>query len=501
MTVRDGSVTAAKIKDASVRASTIAAEPQVALVTIPNVELVSVGDWHASTGDITFTAEHLAAAVAAMDDASVHAPRLRIGHTPPSYNAEMSAGGFEEQPAFGRFENLRLNATGTTIVADAVGVPAWLAEILPSAFPSRSIEGFWNVQTAQGRSHDFVITSVALLGVSMPAVETLEDLRLAFGAEMPDGVEFLSGDRVAATRGGEMPENRVAASVTYTDVRHSFYEDVAEGDRYWWWICDFIMSPSTVIADDDEGGLWSIPYTLKGESVEWGEPVEVRIQYVEAESGKVAASKPADLAGYRAEYVSGGGSLHLPAPPAPVFVAASSRPIDRVRAENTNEGGSTVDISTLRDQLAMPDATDDEVIAAAAEKLAATPEEEPEVETPEVEEAAEPTGAVVEPAALAQLQADAKLGREAREQQIAADRESIVKERIDGGFIAPASKAGHLAELAKGGEIEKAHRAYLASLTSVLVPVDERGRSGESQNDTQAALTNVRAHLGLVKAN
>jgi hypothetical protein len=49
------------------------------------------------------------------------------------------------------------------------------------------------------------MTSVALLGVSMPAVETLEDLRLAFGAEMPDGVELQFSTGHARQKGDAMP--------------------------------------------------------------------------------------------------------------------------------------------------------------------------------------------------------------------------------------------------------------------------------------------------------
>jgi hypothetical protein len=50
----------------------------------------------------------------------------------------------------------------------------------------------------------------------------------------------------------------------------------------------FVMQPQTVIADDDEGGLWAVPYSIKRRR-HVGRPVEVRIQYVEKDSGKVAA--------------------------------------------------------------------------------------------------------------------------------------------------------------------------------------------------------------------
>ena len=465
-------------------------ENEVVLVTIPNIELLSVGEWNASTGLAVFTPEDLQAIIAAVDDPAIHAPRLRIEltgpgpHTGPDVGPEESAGGFGEQPCFGRFVNLRLNDTGTTIIADAAGVPAWLAEVLPSAYPSRSVEAYRNYTTTSGRTHACVITSVALLSVSMPACETLEDLRLAYGAEIPDGVEFTFGERITATRGEPMPAKRVSASVTYTDVRRSFYEEVAAGDRYWWWICDFIMSPPTVIVDDDEGGLWSIPYTLSGETVDWGEPVEVRVQYVEKESGKVAASKPADsdIAAYTTEYVT--ASTRFAMPETPAFTAAESRPSDRVRAANVQEGASMNDEQKkLAEKHGLSaDATVEELNAKLqADAIAALEADEQETETTE-EETETPTALQVAPDALAQLQEDARLGREARQQQLQAEREQIVDGRIEAGAITPASRAAHLAELNKGGEIEKTHRDYLAGLASGVIPVKERGVNPDSQN-------------------
>jgi hypothetical protein len=465
---------------------TVIADEIPTLVTIAGVELVTVGDWDASTGPVTFTPEHLAAAVAALDDPAIHAPRLRIGHTSPTVPLEGSAGGFEEQPAFGRFVNLRLNAAGTSIVADIAGVPAWLAEILPSAFPSRSVEAYFNVVTATGRTHDMVIPSVALLGVSMPAVQTLEDLRLAFGAEMPDGVQmFVSGDRVAATRKeGAMPK-RISASVAYEDVRQSFYLDFAEGDRYWWWIYKSYVDPAVMIADDDEGGYWAVPYTVSGDKVAWGDPYEVEMQWVAKDGGKVVASAAAKGSDEQTRVYAS---------------AAESRPKDRVRtaAAPVNEGGQmlTDEQKKLAAKLGLGD---DATVEQLHEKLQAdalAAIEDPE--TPEAPAVELPVAASVDPDALKQLQEDARLGREAREQQVRAEREEIVDERIKGGFITAASRAGHLAELAKGGEIEKAHRDYLANLTAAIVPVDERGVTPADETaGEEHALSQIRASFGI----
>ena len=47
------------------------------------------------------------------------------------------------QPSVGRIENLRLTNNSQTLVGDLVGVPVWLAKVMPSAYPRRSIEGFF----------------------------------------------------------------------------------------------------------------------------------------------------------------------------------------------------------------------------------------------------------------------------------------------------------------------------------------------------------------------
>lgn len=471
-------------------------EPVPQLVTIPNVELVSVGPWSASTGPVEFSLEDLQAMIAALDDPAIHDPRLRIGHTPPNITAEASAGGFEEQPAFGRFTNLRLE--GTTIVADAVGVPAWLAEIMPSAFPNRSVEVYWNVSTAAGRTHSAVITSVALLGVSMPAVETLEDLRLAFGAEMPDGVEFTYGDKVAASRGEPMPRKPVSAAVTYTDVRRSFYEEVAVGDQYWWWICDFIMSPATVIVDDDENGYYAIPYTLTESSVEWGDPVEVRIQYVEVESGKVAASRPdnyADrVAEFRVEYVAAktGERLAAASVEPSFFTAAQSRPIDRVRAANAPKGASMNDEQKkLAVKLGLAeDATEEQLNAklqadalAAEEPTPADPPADTDPATPPADPAEE-TGedddveTKLTKYANEQLRSRVeKLEQEAADREKAdakARRDKAVADALSDGRIMPSEHDMYRENLDIN---EAAALKVLASLPKGRVPLSERGQA------------------------
>jgi hypothetical protein len=183
-----------------------------ALATIPDVELMTVGmDWPGSHGELTFRFDHLADAVtAANEDPHIQLPRIKIGHSDPRFNSgEGDHDPFyvpgDGEPALGSIENLRLDNQGAVLVGDFVRVPLWLAEIMPAAYPSRSIEGAyqdgrWDVETPGGKHYSFVLTAVALLGIFRPAVEDLEDLQ-AFLSE-GDGVEYVTPDDLAAAAQG-----------------------------------------------------------------------------------------------------------------------------------------------------------------------------------------------------------------------------------------------------------------------------------------------------------
>jgi hypothetical protein len=466
------------------------------LVTIPNVEICSTGTWLASTGEVTFTENDLVAALAATEDPAVKEPRLIIGHTDGTAGPGMSPneGFFGEQPCLGRFTNLRLSENNQTLMGDLIGVPQWLADILPTAYPARSIEGYWDVVSATGKEHEFIIPRVALLGVNLPAVATLEDLQAMFSEEGPEGVTLTKvGERVAANRPGERPTH-VAASVQYEDVRRDFYQDFAEGDRYWWWIRAVYVDPPILIVDDDEGGLWSVPYSVAGDSAEFGEPVQVVTQYVEKESGKVAASKPHTV-GHQ-------------------YTKAESRPADRQRPNKEAQMtrvAANIDLSALRSRLGLTedqlpdDATEDQINEVIANPPGTSPDpnvtahpEQGEPGTPEAGglEPGEPSeggtnrgslgpgdpslaasGAVVDAETLAQLQRDAAAGREARAEQLRVERQNVVAAAVSDGRIPPTRRDHYLSLMERD---DAGTREFLNSLTpGASVPVGEVGH-GES---------------------
>jgi hypothetical protein len=158
--------------------------------TIPGVELVSVGmEWPGSGGNnpdgsIALTLEHLVdMMVAANQDPLVRRPRVKFGHTrlQPAEDGLRELGDHDPfwngTPAFGTVSNLRLTNDGGKLVGDLIEVPAWLAEALPSAWPNRSCEWTWDVETEGGKRYTAVLTAVGLLGEQQHAVKDLADLR------------------------------------------------------------------------------------------------------------------------------------------------------------------------------------------------------------------------------------------------------------------------------------------------------------------------------------
>lgn len=337
-------------------------EPTPTLVTIPGVHICEVGeDWQISTGPFTIEPDDIAKFIAGVDnDPAVHAPRLRFGHTDDWPVAS--------EPAFGRFINLRAEDNGNVLVADLAGVPAWFADIAPAAWPTRSMDAWEDARTHTGNEYPLLIEAVSFMGVTMPGIGTLEDLAAVWSETPPEGTKIEAGTPIHATRGGGMPKP-VAGAVGTQDLNRAFYEDFAEGDRYWWWIRQTYLDPAMLIVDDDEGSLWAVTYSISASGeIEFEEPKEVIIQYVYADGGKVAANALPPTS------KQDGGQ---PTPAAVYVNAADSRPQNR-KKEDDVEASTTLDVprETLIKRLGLPDDATDEAINEALEAEPEQPEEE-----------------------------------------------------------------------------------------------------------------------------
>jgi hypothetical protein len=460
--------------------------------TIEGVELVTVGmEWHAASGEETFTFENLSDAVeAANEDPHIIDPRVKLGHTSEVNGALNHIDPFEAlgdaAPAFGRVVNLRLANDGAVLLGDFVEVPAWLADAMPSAYPNRSIEARRMVETEGGKHYSMVLTAVALLGPVLPACTELEDIERVL-IEGPSGVAAASNPHPEE---GRMTE--ITASVATGTIRERFNFDWAmdsdngvEQDTYWWWARDVRVDPNEIIADDTEGGLWSVPFETDGkDEVTFGEPVRVREEFVPVTAS--ATSVVAKLRDRKDQRVLA-SNLERPEKPAPK--AAASQP----------EEEDTMDAKAIRESLGLAEsATDEQVLAKAAELKEAGEEEQPEgEETPEGTEEAtggEPAtpeavaashGQVVDKQAFAQLQEDAKAGRDARASQLSAERAQIVTDAVKAGKFPPSAEAAYREQLDKGGEIEASTRKFIDGLPDNTVPVEETGITAAKTDEAE----------------
>ncbi|WP_280354290.1 hypothetical protein [Nocardia otitidiscaviarum] len=157
--------------------------------TVAGVELVKVGTWHTMTGEWTVTAADLRSALAAHQARVLRKPIVKLGHTDPRFDGE---------PALGHIDNLRLTDDGSTLVGDLLGVPAWLAEAMPTTYPDRSVEALTDYEAADGTTYPLVLTAVALLGTARPSITDLASLQDLVAATAGSGRRII----LAACSGG-----------------------------------------------------------------------------------------------------------------------------------------------------------------------------------------------------------------------------------------------------------------------------------------------------------
>src|SRR4051812_20836114 len=140
------------------------------LAVVRNVDVCAVGiEYPLASGPATFTPDDLVQAVASQDDPAVRPPRVWLGHPDDDrFHEGRSSPAGSAEPALGTVQAMRIEDNGMTLVGDIYGCPTWLAKILSSAYPSRSIEGFQNAQTVTGHEWGLVVTDLALLGVVWP---------------------------------------------------------------------------------------------------------------------------------------------------------------------------------------------------------------------------------------------------------------------------------------------------------------------------------------------
>jgi hypothetical protein len=489
-----------------------------ALVTIPGVELLEVGqNWQLSTGVVDFTPEDLAACVASQDDPAVRTPVLKLGHTDLRF--------YDAQPSFGRIEHLRLTNNGMTLVGDLVGVPLWLADIMPSAYPRRSIEGKLDATTETGNTWPMVLTGLALLGDAYPAISTLEDIKAVFPPDgTPPVLHSVGGDveEVAASDGNaframrmeDMPNwltrktqsvaasEAVAASVTMDQMRSSFYDSL-NPDQYWWWIREILLNPMELIVDTDEGALMRVPVTVGADdTVTFGTPEPTKIQYVAASMGRVdgqvlaelnkdpaTAGRPARLRAENAEVPDAGtlpGNDEVPNTEEEHRMDEAVRRALAAQYKLDPETATEADINAAILQRAQNpdpagDASGDQGTADAetSHTEPVTPAPAPKLEIPE-------GFSLVDNATLEDLKVGVGEARELVASTRQRERNEYLDNAIRAGKFAK-SRRDHYAGLMASDEVGA--RQIIDNLAAGLVPVDERGEVGGETSVAASAPT------------
>ncbi len=446
----------------------LAAGPAPLLTTIPDVELVDAGlHWPLmcdGTEDGTFTVEDIAAAIAALDDPSIRAPKVIFGHREPTTAAAFGPG----SPVWGGGTNLRTANDGATLACDLEGVPSWLAELMPYCWPSRSIQGRRNVTSETGRTHALVIDFISFLGVELPAISTLADVRAVYAARTAAEAQVtLKEDTMPTTQAGRSAQV-LAANVTEEDVRRAFYDaPPVVGD--WPWIRSIELEPFAAIVDDDDGHLWRVPFTIAGTTVTFGTPEQVRVEYVAAGATPTSAGR------------HGGGSI--------VFASRTE----------SRQGVAGMDPVELRTSMGLAEDATDEAVMARVVELAARPEptdtpppagDPPPTPTgtgtaptgvPTPTPSPAPTGTAA-PAGTVVVDADqwAEVQRQAQEGSLAAGR---IRAQERDRFLADVRREGRLAAsntalrstLEREWDRDPVAARALADTFARVVPTIERG--------------------------
>jgi hypothetical protein len=347
---------------------------------------------------------------------------------------------------------MHLSDNKQTIIGDYVGTPEWLAKVLPTAYPSRSVDAELGVETVTGKQYEMVITDVSLLGVRWPGCTTLEDLPLYYGAEIPEGVE-------------------IQADMDVSLIRSKFYQEGPGADNWFTWIRGERFDNEgglQLIVDEGDGTIIRVPVEVDGDEVAFGDPVEVLERYEDKEmaaSAIIAGMKMAD----------------------PAMIIYASR-AETGPVKTTQEGEAMDDELrlSLAKRLGLPeDATEEQVRAELAKPVGETPgggegEGEGEGEGDgegEGEGEGKPKSETVtlDRATFDELKKGATLAASHEDERIATRVNETVEAAIADGRIPPARREHWKKALEADFD---GNSAVIDGLEKGLVPVSARGNMG-----------------------
>jgi hypothetical protein len=80
---------------------------------------------------------------------------------------------------------------------------------------------------------------------------------------------------------------RIQAQAELEKIRRAFVAQLADLKIPGWpWIRSVLQDPNELIVDDDEGGLYRVPYDASGAEVTFGDVRQVEIKYVNASQAR-----------------------------------------------------------------------------------------------------------------------------------------------------------------------------------------------------------------------
>ena len=457
----------------------------------PGVPIAALGTWMTATGEWHVTPDMLRDAVVAQHDPAFRSGVLKLGHIDRRFtDGELLGDG---QPAVGRLENLRLSADGSQLLADLVGIPAWLDDVLDSAYPSRSIEALTGVETAAGAHYAMVVTGLALLGETTPAIETLGDLADLFG--VPRSVEaYTAAATVAASAlpptpvEAAMPARalgHVVASASIDELIRAAEEWAEEQDSLGdCWVrdvgTDWIVF--TVWLPGGDTRLYQCSWSESDGGFTFGAPIRVRPTYEPVPETAPAAVAASALPGVAHDVSM--SRLRRESPEA----LRSARGRDVTASEHPS--GVHVPISpALAAELGVPEDADDATVLEAIAKLRA-PVVEPAEQNqeggttdtsaatlaPDVEQLVAAAVARATQPILASLTTATTELAGIRAEKVAATKAKVIGDAVAAGKIRPADRPTYEAQYDAAPEVVTSILASIAPGTAV--PVSATGYSG-----------------------
>lgn len=160
-----------------------------------HVPVLMTGTWNASTGEEPITDDDLTSIVQAAESGVLDSAILKVGHVDPRFESYLEDG----TPAYGTVSNPVIEALDdqSVLYVDYLRVEKEFADSLPTKYPRCSVELARNVTLRDQTGatvHEFpvVLTAVALLGATPPAVKGLSTKVAASAALAEDANDYVT---------------------------------------------------------------------------------------------------------------------------------------------------------------------------------------------------------------------------------------------------------------------------------------------------------------------